>query len=463
MASTAETLSVFRHPVSKPDTARDTLGRTVTTALSRPLEDVRVERLRAAQARAVGTAFLRLRAWIVTPNALAAFTLSYLAGAPRRQLVGMACGMTLALGFFWFEWARARKVLVTWRWLVGSLLATLVVLGAMTALSGATSSPMFPLLFAPTVTLFAIAGRRAESLLTGAILALVLAGLALIPPGVPFPVVGQPWHRAILTLSAVTTAALLLASVAGLTDALSRQAAELDRLREDVIEESRARSRTLDAVGARVAHELKNPLTAIKGLVALTARGNTDPRHARRFEVVESEVARMEHILGDWLTFARPLEDLDRRPIDLGSVLTDVVSTLEARATATRVSLHSHGGACPMHGDARRLKAAFLNLATNALEATPPGGAVSITWACGDHNAIVHVADTGRGMSPDAIERVGAAFYTTRDEGTGLGVHIARATFEQHGGALRYESREGEGTRATVTLPTSQPTRAEAS
>lgn len=434
----------------------------MTTALSRPLEDVRVERLRAAQARAVGTAFLRLRAWIVTPNALAAFTLSYLAGAPRRQLVGMACGMTLALGFFWFEWARARRVLVTWRWLVRSLLATLVVLGAMTALSGATSSPMFPLLFAPTVTLFAIAGRRAESLLAGALFALVLAGLALIPTGAPFPPIGQPWHRAILTLNAVTAAALLLASVAGLTDALSRQAAELDRLREDVIEESRARSRTLDAVGARVAHELKNPLTAIKGLVALVARGNADPRHARRLEVVESEVARMEHILGDWLTFARPLEDLDRHPIDLGPVLADVVSTLEARASAAGVALHSQGIACPMQGDARRLKAAFLNLATNALEATPRGGAVSVTWTRDDHTVTVHVSDTGRGMSSEALGRVGTAFYTTRDEGTGLGVHIARVTFEQHGGALHHESREGEGTRATVTLPTAHTAHEEA-
>lgn len=350
-------------------------------------------------------------------------------------------------------WAAERRR-VTERWLSRSLVATLLALGGACAATGGTASPVLPMLFAPSVTTFAAFGRRRETAGMFALLVAVVVALAALPVGVPFEPLPMGVRRGLTVHFVVVSASLLVASVASLTDAFARQAATLDRMRETVIEESRARSRTLDAVGARVAHELKNPLTAIKGLVTLLGRKTTDTREQKRVAVIEGEVARMEEILAEWLTFSRPLEDLTLAPTDVATVARDVMAVLEGRAAAAGVSLRCETASVTCAIDARRMQAALLNLATNALDATPAGGGVECRVEPTAEGARVTVEDTGRGMSSDALERIGTAFYTTREGGTGLGVLLARVAIEQHGGTLRYESEEVRGTRAIVEIPT---------
>jgi signal transduction histidine kinase len=139
----------------------------------------------------------------------------------------------------------------------------------------------------------------------------------------------------------------------------------------------------------------------------------------------------------------------------VGAIADEVMAVLEARADDARVALRRAGDA-RITADPRRLKEALLNLVANAIEATPPGGSVRIRIAERGARVELAVEDTGRGMPPEVLARIGTPFFTTREKGTGLGVLLARGVFVQHGGSLDYVSTPGRGTVATATLP-SQP------
>ena len=125
---------------------------------------------------------------------------------------------------------------------------------------------------------------------------------------------------------------------------------------------------------------------------------------------------------------------------------------LSGRADGARVRLSARGDAS-VEGDPRRLREALLNLVANAIEATPPGGEVAVEVRPVGDQVEIEVRDTGRGIAPETLRRLGTPFFTTRAEGTGLGVALARSVIAQHGGALRYESEPGKGTTARATLP----------
>ena len=138
------------------------------------------------------------------------------------------------------------------------------------------------------------------------------------------------------------------------------------------------------------------------------------------------DVARMEGVLRDYLSFSRPLKDLRVSAIDLAEITDVVALLLEGRAAAAGVRRERTGKVVRVGGDARRLEEALLNVAANAIEATPAGGAVTIRTERRDGGAAIVVQDTGTGMSAAILEKVGTPFFTTRREGTGLGVVLAR-------------------------------------
>jgi signal transduction histidine kinase len=117
------------------------------------------------------------------------------------------------------------------------------------------------------------------------------------------------------------------------------------------------------------------------------------------------------------------------------------------------VTLALDGTAIQVQGDPRRLKEALINLVANAIEATPTGGNVQLRVRNGGGNVTLEVKDSGRGINPDDLERLGTSFFTTRPNGTGLGVVLAQGVITQHGGSLSYASRVGHGTTATISLP----------
>ncbi|HEY6002652.1 MAG TPA: ATP-binding protein [Anaeromyxobacter sp.] len=214
--------------------------------------------------------------------------------------------------------------------------------------------------------------------------------------------------------------------------------------------------RDLEPMGVKVAHELKNPLAAVKALVQLGLRNPAEGPSHDRLALLEREVTRMQEILRSYLSSGRPLEEMAPSHVDLGRLVSDTLRLLSARADAEGVRLSSRGDAL-VEGDPRRLEEALLNLVANAIEATPPGGEVVVEVLPAGDRTEIRVRDTGRGIPPETLRRLGTPFFTTRAEGTGLGVALARSVLALHGGSLRYESEPGKGTTVTARLPARAP------
>jgi two-component system sensor histidine kinase HydH len=329
--------------------------------------------------------------------------------------------------------------------------AHLVTGAAMSAATGALRSPFFLALLMPAITSLALFGGVRES----RALTALTTGLILLLSALPDAWAGPPLSPAVFGALAVATAfatmVVLGTNLVRLRAALRATGQELARAREELATHALARARRLEEVGAQVAHELKNPLTAVKALAQV---GATAPAAEAReqFGVIEREVARMQEIIKDYLSFTRPIEDLHPERIDLGPLVEDVLAVLAARAQRAGVRENCRGDAA-VTADPRRLKEALLNLVANAIEATPRGGEVEVDVERERGEARIVIRDTGGGMPPEVLARVGTPFFTTRESGTGLGVVLARSVFDQHGGAVRFESAPGRGTTVTATLP----------
>jgi two-component system, NtrC family, sensor histidine kinase HydH len=322
------------------------------------------------------------------------------------------------------------------------------------AVTGAIASPLLVTVVTPYLAALLMAGDRRETRVLLAATGLAVCGLAAMPRAWTGPELPGPLHAAVVVLSVIGVGALL----APFHSAMRKMRDDLARAREEMASETLARARCLEQVGTKVAHELKNPLSAVKALVQLVVRDTAEARSQERLEVIEREIARMQGILGDYLSFTRPLQEVRPQPIDLGPLVADALLVLSAHADQGGVRLTSQGEAV-VEADPRRLKDAVMNLVANAIEATPPGGAVDVEVRPVGEEAEIVVRDSGRGMAPETLSRLGTPFFTTREDGTGLGIVLARSVVAQHGGSLRYESVPGKGTVATVTLPSHPPAR----
>lgn len=405
-----------------------------------------------AQLRAVATGFLRRRPWIVAPAIAAQAVVLGSSDAPRGQVAAVFTGFTLLLGLFAWEAWRGRRVMVTEGAFARSLGLTLLGITAGVFATGGLASPLLPLLFAPTVVGFAAFGRApaGRRLLVGAAAALGL--LALAPAGVPFALLPLATSRPMSAVAAVAALALLWAGVTSLSDAYAHAGEALADAGESLFTSAQDRHREMEALGAQVAHEIKNPLTAIKGLSELLAERAERPEDRKKLEVISGEIARIEEILRDYLSLSRSLGEVVRVPTNLSELLRPFEALLEHRAERLGISLTVEGEAVVARVDPRRVKEAALNLVLNALEASERGGAVRLCWGIDGGIPAVTVEDTGRGMSDEVAARAGEAFFSTREGGTGLGVSLARRVAVEHGGALTFARAPSRGTVARLTL-----------
>jgi signal transduction histidine kinase len=339
----------------------------------------------------------------------------------------------------------------------------LVMLAALVVLSGGLASPLvlcLPVMTLPSALMLGL-GRTTRAT------ALAIAAYLILLIGAPPSLTGPPlpaMHHEVLTVLASLWAMTSVFIFTGRVSEATRAASDaLGQLREERLSLALGQVRRLQSVGAKVAHELKNPLAAVKGLVQLVARAPDGDRSRERLDVVLGEISRMEVILQEYLSFARPLEDLMPQQVDLADVAEDVAAVLAGRAEQAKVVLAVAGPPVRLRGDPRRLKEALLNLVANAIEFTPPGGRVEIEVAPdAAGGGRMAVRDTGRGIAPDDLARVGTSFFTTRDTGTGLGVVLAKNVVAQHGGSFQLNSTPGHGTTVTIQLPSAPPSMAAA-
>jgi signal transduction histidine kinase len=325
------------------------------------------------------------------------------------------------------------------------------------ALSGGLHSPLLPMFVGPPFGAMMTYGRGPRGQLLFAVTLAATALLALLPPSVRGPPTSPLAFSFACTLAALMSFVMGRNGLAAIGDAYRRDREQLERMRGAMLDEARQRVRSLETIGARVGHELKNPLTALKGLVPLLSRDARDERARARFEVVIQEIARMEETVRGYLSFSRPLDDLQLGEVALGQVVANVFAVIEGRAAASGVRLELQDRAGAIEGDEHRLRDALLNLIANALDATGRGGRVRVDLIPDGDGVCLTVDDTGAGMPSEVLERLGRPFFSTKEQGTGLGVVLARATVEQHGGTLRFASEVGRGTVATLCLPARVP------
>ncbi len=411
------------------------------------------EVLQSRERLRVGQRFLRLRPRIAGLGALGNALVLQNSPVPALQKAALGLVFATAIASFFAEaWWLGRRPL-TERWLLNSLGLTLAALGAGALLSGGLTSPILPLLFAPVVVGFAAFARARPSwLLLGEAL-VMFSVLGLLGPLGAFPELPTTALRGMLWLSATASLALLALGVIGLVDAHARIAAELDRLRTDMLQEAEHRAASVEHLGAQVAHEVKNPLAAARGLVQLVERHVESERDKQRLAVVVTEVDRALAVLQDYLSFARPLSDLKLGAVPLLALLEDVAGVLEARAHDKGVTVRISGEKLEIFADRQRLRDAVLNLALNAITALPRGGKVELNVARIQARARLTITDDGPGISAELLERLGQPFTSATEGGTGLGVMLAESVTRQHGGELRFESAPGQGVRALIELP----------
>ena len=225
----------------------------------------------------------------------------------------------------------------------------------------------------------------------------------------------------------------------------------------------------LGTLAAAMAHEIRNPLEAMDLNLALLERNlatvqfAADEREKKNkyVKILESEIVRLEGIVENFLSFARPSES-SVAAIHLEAILRQIVDLLSNQAGSKKVALDlSVVGIPVVWGSEDQLKQAFLNLAINSLEAMPNGGVLRIrteaprkTGSVGGANlAIVSIQDTGVGISQEQLGRLFDPFFTTRPKGTGLGLTIVQRVVQEHHGRISVSSVPGQGSTFTIELP----------
>jgi len=219
----------------------------------------------------------------------------------------------------------------------------------------------------------------------------------------------------------------------------------------------------LGEVTAIFAHEVRNPINNIStGVQLIASRLGQDHPQYEALERIQKECLRLNQLMGDVLTFARPLE-LKIEPLDLTDVLQRLLARWEPRFRQAGVKCHtSFSPATPRAAaDPRTLEQIIVNLITNAVQAMPDGGTLSVALsaAAAPQGPMVElkIADTGPGIPPEVRARIFDPFFTTKKEGTGLGLAITRRILNAHKGTIALESYPDAGTVFTVMIPAAPP------
>jgi two-component system, sporulation sensor kinase E len=225
------------------------------------------------------------------------------------------------------------------------------------------------------------------------------------------------------------------------------------------MQEQLRKSDTLSVVGelaAGIAHEIRNPMTALKGFIQLL-ENSVGQDHEMYFNVITSEFQRIESIITEFLVLAKP-QAIQYQETNLIRIMKDTVELLSAQAVMHNVQYEeSYQKNLPtIIAEPNQLKQVFINVIKNAIEVMTDGGVISIEIQETEDEMIhIRIKDQGGGISKDKIKKLGEPFYTTKERGTGLGLMVSFKIIKEHKGSVRVESIVGEGTIFHIYLPKS--------
>jgi len=209
-------------------------------------------------------------------------------------------------------------------------------------------------------------------------------------------------------------------------------------------------------IAAGVAHEIRNPLTVISGFVQMMNDDQNSP-YSFYTNLIDSEIDRINLIISEFLVLSKPHS---MNPIDfkIDTVLSDILTLYKPELQTRNIALSEHwnDNDIAITGDANHIKQVFINLIKNAVEAIEKDGDIKLTIEkTSAQFCAISIEDTGLGMKKEVVDHIFEPFYTTKPDGTGLGMMITEKIIQEHHGYIEIESTYGEGTKITIFLPLS--------
>lgn len=236
----------------------------------------------------------------------------------------------------------------------------------------------------------------------------------------------------------------------------------IEKMRESMILQNKIqeteRLHIISQLAASVSHEVRNPLTVTKGFLQLLQDNDIpDQKKSEYLRLALSELKRAEDIITDYLSFAKPKLNNEC----YGNLIEDVkesISILLPYAVMNQVQITSNldtTSDVKVKYDCQRFRQCLINIGKNAIEAMTNGGLLTFHLKCENQNSVtIDIIDTGIGMSPVELSKVGTPYYSTKEKGTGLGMLVVNDMIRTMGGTIKIKSKKGEGTTFSITLPT---------
>ncbi|MBN8191225.1 HAMP domain-containing histidine kinase [Bacillus sp. NTK074B] len=213
------------------------------------------------------------------------------------------------------------------------------------------------------------------------------------------------------------------------------------------------RMKTTGQLAAAVAHEIRNPLTVVKGFLQYYAEDET-LKSKQNFPLMINELDMAEHVISQFLSISKPDRKGMVQNVDVEMVLKDVTELLSMYGMLNDNSIHLHiEKECHISANSIELKQLFINLIKNAIEASKDCGSVSITANQEKGHAVIRISDNGRGMTGEEVKSLGTPFYSLKSKGTGLGLMICFNIVKKYNGEIKFQSEPGKGTTVTLQFP----------
>lgn len=201
----------------------------------------------------------------------------------------------------------------------------------------------------------------------------------------------------------------------------------------------------------KITHEIKNPIAVVKGYLDMYDTKNID--HSIKYiPIIKEEINRVLVLLEDFLSITKI--KIEKEEIDLGLLLEDIENSFKLMLKSKNIKLiYKHIDELYIEADYNRLKQVFINLIKNSMESIEQDGTIKISVSKNKNKIKITIEDDGKGMSNDELEKITKAFFTTKKNGTGLGVYLSNEIIKAHNGSIKYSSNEGIGTKVIVTIP----------
>ncbi|MGB7998518.1 MAG: PAS domain S-box protein [Anaerobacillus sp.] len=213
------------------------------------------------------------------------------------------------------------------------------------------------------------------------------------------------------------------------------------------------RSEKLSAIGqlaAAVAHEVRNPLTSVKGFIQLYK----DRIDEEILHLMLSEMDRIESIVNEFLSLARP-QAVTYQELDMMALIRNIASLMEPESVLNNVDVYTdfHTPSLNMLVEKNQMTQVLMNIIKNGIESMPEGGPLSITTCHSDTHLFIEIADKGVGIPEERLQHLGEPFFSNKDMGTGLGLVVSYKIIHEHKGTIHFDSSVGNGTVVTISLP----------